>query len=138
MCTPKGASLTCIWERCTVCLQSDFRLSGLELNSQKAVGVVVGFTCSKHTPRVCLYGFAQLKPVESWRFDYLIPPLTNAGTSSSFLLAMTAVNSEIHITTDSKRESLSVVGRIMCYSSFDLTQSISAARVLFRLDSSVN
>lgn len=115
MCTLKGASLSCIWERCSVCLQSDSSLSGSELNSQKAV--VVGFTCSKHTPGVCLYGFAQRKPVESWRFDYFIPPLANTGTSSSFLLAMTAVSSEVHITTDNEREreSLSLVGRIALF-----------------------
>lgn len=133
MCTPKGASLSCIWECCSVCLQSDSSLSCSELNSQKAVGVVVGFTCSKHTPRVCLYRFAQLKPVESWRFGYFIPPsLPNTGTSSSFMLAMTAVSSEVHNTTDNKRERLCLVGRSMCDSSFDLTQSISAARVLLR------
>lgn len=70
VCIPKGASLSCIWERCCVCLQSDSSLSGLELNSQKAVGVLVGFTCSKHTPGVCVYGYDQLKPeeLEIWLF----------------------------------------------------------------------
>lgn len=114
MCTPKEASLSCRWERCSVCLQSDSSLSGSEINSQKAVGVAVGFTCSKHTPGVCLYGFAPLKPVENWRFDYFIPPLANTGTSSSFLLPMTAMSSEVHITTD-KRVSLCVVGRIVIH-----------------------
>lgn len=68
LCIPKGASLSRIWKRCSVCLQSDSSLSGflLEFNTQKAVGVVVGFICSEHTPGVCLYGFAQLKPVMSW------------------------------------------------------------------------
>lgn len=68
LCIPKGASLSRIWKRCSVCLQSDSSLSGflLEFNTQKAVGVMVGCICSEHTPGVCLYGFAQLKPVMSW------------------------------------------------------------------------
>ncbi|XP_034729051.1 uncharacterized protein LOC117945589 [Etheostoma cragini] len=45
-------------------IQSNFSLSGSELISKEAVGVVVGFTCSKHTLRDCLYGFAELKPVK--------------------------------------------------------------------------
>lgn len=56
----------------SVYLQSNSSLSGSELNSQKVVGVVVGFTCSKHSPGACLYGFAQLKQVSNWGFRILI------------------------------------------------------------------
>lgn len=83
----------------SVCLQSNSSLSGSELYSQKVVGVVFGFTCCKHRPRPYLYGFSQLKPDSDWRFDYFIPPLANTGTSSSFLLALATMNSEIDMAT---------------------------------------
>lgn len=106
LCTPKGASLSCIWERCSVCLQSDSSLSGFlsQLNTQKAVGVEVGFICSKHTPGSVCTDLLNWNHWRVGRFDYFIPPSANTGTSSSFLLAMTAVSSEVHITTDNKRE----------------------------------
>lgn len=46
-------------------------LSGLELTIQKAVGVVLGFTCSKCTPGAFSYTvvFPQLKPLSHWEFD---------------------------------------------------------------------
>ncbi|XP_078108021.1 IgGFc-binding protein-like [Sander vitreus] len=94
-------------------LQSDFSLSGSELISKEAVGVVVGFTCSKDTPGDCLYGFAELKPVTHWGSEYVIPPLVNTGMSSSFLLAMATINSELDFTTSTRRNNLSLIGGIM-------------------------
>lgn len=135
LCIPKGASLSRIWKRCSVCLQSDSSLSGflLEFNTQKAVGVVVGFICSKHTPGVCLYGFAQLKPVMSWEIWLFHSSLRKH--RNKFQLPFGNDCSELGSThhTDNRRErdSLPLGGTIMCYSSFDLTQAISAARVLF-------
>ena len=58
----------------SVYIQSKTSLSGSELNFQEAVGVVVGLTCSKHTPGYCLYGFAELKPV-SVEFGLHFPSL---------------------------------------------------------------
>ncbi|KAM9352917.1 IgGFc-binding protein-like [Symphorus nematophorus] len=98
----------------SVYLQSSSSLSGSELTSQKAVGVVIGFTCSKHTPGNCLYGFAALKPVSHWSFDYVIPPLVNTGMSpASFLLAMATIDSDMDVTTSTARENVSLVGGIM-------------------------
>lgn len=97
----------------SVYLQSNSSLSGSEVTSREAVCVVVGFTCSKHTPGHCLYGFAQLKPASHWGFDYIIPPLVNTRMSSSFLLAMTAIKSEVDITTSTGRKNLSLLGDIM-------------------------
>lgn len=111
---PKGSVLKLhIGVLQSVYLQSNSSLSGSELNSQKAVGVVVGFTCSKHTPEACLYGFAQLKPVSHWGFDYVIPPLVNTGMSSSFLLAMATISSEMDVTTSNWRKNVSLVGGVM-------------------------
>ena len=97
----------------SVYLQSNSSLSGSEVTSREAVCVVVGFTCSKHTPGHCLYGFAQLKPASHWGFDYIIPPLVNTRMSSSFLLAMTAIKSEVDITTSTGRNNFSLLGDIM-------------------------
>ena len=97
----------------SVYLQSNSSLSGSEVTSLEAVGVMVGFTCSKHTTGHCLYGFAQLKPASDWGFDYIIPPLANTRMSSSFLLAMTAIQSEVDITTSTGRRNVSLLGGIM-------------------------
>lgn len=130
MCTPKGASLICIRECCRVFApQSDSSLSGSKLNSQKAVGVVVGLTCSKHTPGDCLYGFSQQKPVGSWRFDYLIPPLANVGTGSIFLMAVSALSSQVHITWQPDWGSFAGIMRVIHL--WPLTNSISTVRVFF-------
>ncbi len=97
----------------SVYLKSNSSLSGSELYSQEAVGVVVGFTCSKHTPGDCLYGFAELKPVSHWSLDYVIPPLVNIGMNSSFLLAMATINSDMDVTTSTGRTNVSLVGGVM-------------------------
>lgn len=97
----------------SVYLQSNSSLSGSELNSQEAIGVVVGFACSKHTPEDCLYGFAELKPVSRWSFDYVIPPLVNTSMSSSFLLAMATINSDMYINTSTGQKNVSLVGGTM-------------------------
>lgn len=97
----------------SVNLQSNSSLSGSELNSKQAVGVVVGFTCSKHTSRDCLYGFTELKPVSHWSFDYVITPWVNTGMSSSFLLAMATISSDLDITTSTGRKKVSLVGSVM-------------------------
>nr|XP_046255484.1 IgGFc-binding protein-like isoform X2 [Scatophagus argus] len=97
----------------SVYLQSNSSLSGSEMNSQHAVGVVIGFTCSKHTPGPCVYGFADLKPVPHWSFDYVIPPLVNTGMSSSFLLALATMNSEMDVNTSTGRNDVSLVGGVM-------------------------
>ncbi|XP_059194717.1 IgGFc-binding protein-like isoform X2 [Centropristis striata] len=95
----------------SVYLQSNSSLSGSELNSQQAVSLVVGFTCSKQTPEDCLYGFAELKPVTHWSFDYVIPPLVNTGMS--LLLAVSAVDSDLDVTASTWRKNESLVGGIM-------------------------
>lgn len=97
----------------SVYLQSNSSLSGSELNSQEAVGVVVGLTCSKHTPEDCLYGFAELKPVSHWSFNYVIPPLVNTGLSSSFLLAIATANTDMDIITNTRRKNVSLFGGVM-------------------------
>lgn len=97
----------------SVYLHSNSSLSGSELNSQEAVGVVVGFTCSKHTPGDCLYGFAELKPVSHWSLDYIVPPLVNTGMNSSFLLAMATINSDVDVTTSTGRTNVYLVGGVM-------------------------
>ncbi|KAM4600962.1 IgGFc-binding protein-like [Polymixia lowei] len=97
----------------SVQLQSNASLSGSEIHSQQAVCVVVGFTCSKSTPTNCSYGFAELEPVSQWGFDYAIPALVNTGMSSSFLLAMTTINSELEITVGTERKNVSVVSSVM-------------------------
>ncbi|XP_053289548.1 uncharacterized protein LOC128450113 [Pleuronectes platessa] len=58
----------------SVYIESSTSLSGSELNSKGAVGVVVGLTCSKLTPGYCWYGFAELKPVSQWSLDYIFLP----------------------------------------------------------------
>lgn len=110
MCTPSVLKLQ-IWMLQSVYLQSNSSLS--ELNFQKAVGVVVGFTCSKHTPGACLYGFAQLKPVSHWTFDYVIPPLVNTGITSFFLLGMATIYWEVAFNSSSRRRNLSLIGSVM-------------------------
>ncbi|XP_071325188.1 IgGFc-binding protein [Trachinotus anak] len=97
----------------SVYLQSNASLSGSELNSQEAVGVVVGFTCSKHTDEDCYYGFADLTPVSHWSFDYIILPLENTGMSSGSLLAMSTINSDLDITTSTRKNNISLVGGAM-------------------------
>lgn len=97
----------------SVYLQSNSSFSGTDLDSQEAVGVVVGFTCSKHTPGNCLYGFAELKPVSHWSFDYVIPPLVNTSMSSSFLLAMATISSDMDIAMGTRRMNVSLVGGVM-------------------------
>ncbi|XP_051261445.1 IgGFc-binding protein-like isoform X2 [Dicentrarchus labrax] len=124
----------------SVYLQSNSSLSGSELNSQKAVGVVVSFTCSKPTPGDCLYGFAELKPVSHWSFDYVIPPLVNTRMSSSFLLAMAAISSDMDVTTSTGRKSVSLVGgemKVIPVSTSDkiyITSDSPLQLVYFRLD----
>lgn len=95
----------------SVCLQSTSSFSGSQLNSQEAVGVVVGFTCSKHSPGDCLYGFAQLKPVSLWSFDYFIAPIND--TQMSFLLAMTSVDTNLHIANSTMQHNVSLVVGVM-------------------------
>lgn len=113
-------------------LQS-FWFSFWSLTPKKAVGVVVGFYLLRtHTRGL----FVQVSSTETSEElgDLIISflPSQTQGTSSSFLLATTGVSSEVHITpTTGERDSLPLGGTIMCYSSFDLTQAISAARVLF-------
>lgn len=97
----------------SVYLQSNSSLSGSELNSQEAVGVVVGFTCSKHTTGDCFSGYADLKPVTHWGFNYIIPPLVNTGISSSFLLAMSTINSNLGINAITDHNTVSLVGGVM-------------------------
>ncbi|CAJ1061665.1 LOW QUALITY PROTEIN: IgGFc-binding protein [Xyrichtys novacula] len=97
----------------SVYLQSNTTLSGSELNSKEAVGVVVSFTCSKHTPGHCLYGFAALQPVSQWGFDYVLPPLVNTVMSSSFLLAMATINSALNITISTGQTNMSLNGGVM-------------------------
>ncbi|XP_071062157.1 IgGFc-binding protein [Pseudochaenichthys georgianus] len=97
----------------SVYLQSNSSLSGSELNSQEAVGVVVGFTCSKHTTGDCFSGYADLKPVTHWGFNYIIPPLVNTGISSSFLLAMSTINSNLRINAITDHNTVSLVGGVM-------------------------
>lgn len=99
--------------RQSVCLQSNSSFSGSEINSQEAVGVVVGYTCSGQTRGDCIYGFAELKPVSHWGFDYAIPPLVNTGMSSSCLLAMSSINSDVDVVTSNGRESVSLIGGVM-------------------------
>lgn len=97
----------------SVYLQSNYSLSGSEVNSQGAVGVVVGYTCSKHASEDSLYGFAELKPVSQWNFDYVIPPLVNTGINSSFLLAISTVSSDLDVTTSTGRKSTSLIGGVV-------------------------
>ncbi|KAM9782502.1 IgGFc-binding protein [Neosynchiropus ocellatus] len=94
----------------SVYLQSNRSLSGSVLYSTVAVGVLVCFTCLKYTPGECLHGFAQLRPVSRWRFDYMIPPLVNTGMSSSFLLAMSTLSSDLHVTTSTERRDVALTG----------------------------
>ncbi|KAM9852133.1 IgGFc-binding protein-like [Aulostomus maculatus] len=97
----------------SVFLQSNYSLSGSELNSQEAVGVVVGFTCSQNTTGNCLYGFTQLNPVSHWSFDYIIPPSVNTGMSPSFLLAIATISSDLDVNSSTARKNVSLVGGVM-------------------------
>ncbi|XP_054637554.1 IgGFc-binding protein isoform X2 [Dunckerocampus dactyliophorus] len=94
-------------------LQSNFSLCGSELYSQEPVGVIVGFTCFDHTVGECLYGFAELKPVSSWSFEYFVPRVVNAGISPSLLLAMTKINADLDVITRSGKKNLSLRGGVM-------------------------
>ncbi|XP_077431734.1 IgGFc-binding protein-like [Vanacampus margaritifer] len=97
----------------SIYLQSNFSLSGSELYAQESVGVIVGFTCVNHLLGDCLYGFSELKPVSRWSYEYFVPPLKNSGMSPSLLLAMTNVNSNLHVTTSNGQKSLSLIGGVM-------------------------
>ncbi|XP_041649020.1 IgGFc-binding protein isoform X2 [Cheilinus undulatus] len=97
----------------SVYIQSNSSLSGSEINSQEAVGVVVGFTSSKHTSGHLLCGFCELKPVSHWSFDYIVPPLVNTRMSYSFLLAMGTVNSVLDVTTTTGQTNISLIGGVM-------------------------
>ncbi|XP_077384324.1 IgGFc-binding protein [Festucalex cinctus] len=97
----------------SISLQSNFSLSGSELYAQESVGVIVGFTCVDHLLGDCVYGFSELKPVSRWSYEYFVPPLINSGKSPSLLLAMTNVNSNLHVTTSNGQKSLSLIGGIM-------------------------
>ncbi|KAM6995326.1 IgGFc-binding protein [Tautogolabrus adspersus] len=108
----------------SVYIQSNSSLSGSELNSQEAVGVVVGFTCYKDTVGHCLYGFAELKPVSHWSFDYVVPPLVNTEMSYSFLLAMAAINSPLEVTTSTRQTNMSLVGGVMTVIPVDTSDKI--------------
>ena len=92
-------------------LQSNSSLS--ELNFQEAVGVVVGFTCSKHIPGACLYGFAKPKKASHWTFDYVIPPLVNTGITSFFLLGMATIYWEVAFNSSSRQKNVSLNGSVM-------------------------
>lgn len=89
-------------------LQSNTSLSGSEILSQKAVCVVVGFTCSKQVTGDCSYGFAELTPISRWGSNYVIPPLVNIDINSSVLLAMSAISSELEVTMAFGRKNMSV------------------------------
>ncbi|XP_061531066.1 IgGFc-binding protein [Phycodurus eques] len=97
----------------SIYLQSNFSLSGSELYAQASVGVIVGFTCGNYLLGGCLYGFAELKPVSLWGYEYFVPPLVNAGTRSSLLLAMTNINSNLVVTTSNGQTSVSSSGGLM-------------------------
>lgn len=97
----------------SVYLQSNSSLSGSELNSKEAVGVVVGVTCPKYTTGHCLYGFAELESVSHWSFDYIVPPLVNTEMSSSFLLAMVTINSVLDVTTSTGQTNMTLDGGVM-------------------------
>ncbi|XP_057690269.1 IgGFc-binding protein isoform X2 [Corythoichthys intestinalis] len=97
----------------SVYLQSNFSLSGSEIYAQEAVGVMVGFTCVNHLLGDCLYGFAELKPVTLWSYEYFVPPLINAGMSPSLLLAMSNINANMRVTTSMDKKSVSVSGGVM-------------------------
>lgn len=139
---PKGSVLKLyIGVLQSVYLQSSCSLSGSELISKEAVGVVVGFTCSKHTPGDCSYGFAELKPVTHWSFDYVIPPLVNTGMSSSFLLAMATIDSDLYVTASTERNNVSLIGGVLkvipvvTSDKIHITSDIPLQLVYFRRDS---
>ncbi|MBN3317980.1 FCGBP protein, partial [Atractosteus spatula] len=64
-------------------LQSPQSLSGSEITSQKAVGVVCGYTCAPEGGQGCSYGFVQLLPTSGWGDTYVVPPLPTQSSSSS-------------------------------------------------------
>ncbi|XP_074538742.1 IgGFc-binding protein [Halichoeres trimaculatus] len=97
----------------SVYVQSNSSLSGSELNSKEAVGVVVGFTCPKYKTGHCSYGFSELESVSHWSFDYIVPPLVNTDMSSSFLLAMASINSVLDVTTSTGQTNMSLDGGVM-------------------------
>lgn len=97
----------------SVYLQSNTSLSGSEINAEEAIGVVVGFACSKHTHEDCFYGFAELSPVSHWSFDYILFPPENTGMSSSALFAMSSMNSALDINTNTGQKTVSLVGGVM-------------------------
>lgn len=94
----------------SIYLQGNTSLSGSEILSEEDVCVLVGFTCSKTPTGNCSYGFAELRPVSQWGFDYVIPPLVNTGVSSSFLLATATTNSMLDVGVGTSRENVPVVG----------------------------
>lgn len=103
---------------CSVCkynivgvLQSVLSVQLQLLLLQEAVSVVVGFTRYKHAS--CLCGYAELKSVSQWSFDYVIPPLINTGMSFSFLLAVATISSDLDATTSTWGKSMSLAGSIM-------------------------
>ncbi|XP_061808679.1 IgGFc-binding protein [Nerophis lumbriciformis] len=97
----------------SIYLQSNVSLSGSKLYSQEPVGCIVGFTCFEHTVGNCLYGFAELKPVSRWSFEYFLPGVVNAGLNSSLLLAMTKINADLDVITTSGKNNFSLSGGVM-------------------------
>ncbi|XP_061919145.1 IgGFc-binding protein isoform X2 [Entelurus aequoreus] len=97
----------------SIYLQSNVSLAGSKLYSQEPVGCIVGFTCFEHTVGNCLYGFAELKPVSRWSFEYFVPRVVNAGLNSSLLLAMTKIDADLDVITTSGKKNFSLSGGVM-------------------------
>nr|XP_057939674.1 IgGFc-binding protein [Doryrhamphus excisus] len=97
----------------SIYLQSNFSLCGSEVYSQEPVGVIVGFTCFDYKAGDFLYGFAELKPVSRWSFDYFIPRVLNAGVNPSLLLAMTKINANLVVVTSNEKRNVSLHGGVM-------------------------
>ncbi|XP_069040703.1 IgGFc-binding protein-like [Lepisosteus oculatus] len=90
-------------------LQSPQSLSGSEITSQEAVGVVCGYTCAPEGSQGCSYGFVQLLPTSGWGDTYVVPPLPTQ-SSSDLLYVFTYLTTRLQVRDNQAQHERTLLG----------------------------